>query len=74
MPAADAASTRTAHRPSTTDAAHDIDRAAIDARVRVPSVISTTDHDILLDPRQKGSFSVASWARIPFNCLIGTAT
>ncbi len=33
MLTADAASTRTAHRPSTEDAAHGIDRAAIDARV-----------------------------------------
>ena len=42
--------------------------------VRVPSVISTTDHNVLLDPRQKASFSVAAWARIPFNWLVGTAT
>ena len=42
--------------------------------VRVPSVISTTDHNVLLDPRQKGSYAVASWFRIPFNWLVGTAT
>ena len=42
--------------------------------LRVPSVISTTDHNVLLDPRQKSSFSVASWSRIPFNWLVGTAT
>ena len=42
--------------------------------VRVPSVISTTDYNVLLDPRQKAGFSIASWSRIPFNWLVGTAT
>lgn len=42
--------------------------------VRVPSVISTTDHNVLLDPRQQASFSIASWSRIPFNWLVGTST
>jgi hypothetical protein len=55
-----------------------VDRAAAAGRmvcgVRVPSVISTTDHDVLLDPRQKARFAVASWARIPFNWLVRTAT
>ena len=55
-----------------------VDREAAAGRrvcgVRVPSVISTTDHNVLLDPRQKASFSVASWSRIPFNWLAGTAT
>lgn len=57
--------------------------AAVDAQatagrricgVRVPSVISTTDHNILLDPRQKRAFIVRSWARIPFDWLLGTGT
>ena len=55
-----------------------VDREAAAGRrvcgLRVPSVISTTDHNVLLDPRQKTSFSVASWSRIPFNWLVGTAT
>ena len=55
-----------------------VDREAAAGRrvcgVRVPSVISTTDHNVLLDPKQKTSFSVASWSRIPFNWLVGTAT
>jgi RES domain-containing protein len=55
-----------------------VDREAAAGRrvcgVRVPSVISTTDHNVLLDPRQKAGFSVASWARIPFDWLVGTAT
>lgn len=42
--------------------------------VRVPSVISTTDHNVLLDPRQKSVYKVATWFRIPFNWLVGTAT
>ena len=42
--------------------------------VRVPSVISTTDYNVLLDPRQKAGFSIAAWSRIPFNWLVGTAT
>lgn len=55
-----------------------VDREAAAGRrvsgVRVPSVISTTDHNVLLDPRQRASFSIASWSRIPFNWLVGTAT
>ena len=55
-----------------------VDREAAVGRrvcgVRVPSVISTTDHNVLLDPRQKSSFSIAFWARIPFNWLVGTST
>lgn len=55
-----------------------VDREAAAGRqvcgVRVPSVISTTDHNVLLDPRQKGNFCVASWSRIPFNWLVDTAT
>ncbi|HRO57991.1 MAG TPA: RES family NAD+ phosphorylase [Burkholderiaceae bacterium] len=31
--------------------------------IRVPSVIS--DYNVLLDPRQKSSYSVAAWSRIP---------
>ncbi len=58
-------------------------RAAVDREVaagrqvcglRVPSVISTTDHNVLLDPRQKASYAVASWACVPFDWLVGTAT
>jgi RES domain-containing protein len=44
--------------------------------LRVPSVISTVDHNVLLDPRQRSSYScgAGSWARIPFNWLVGTST
>ena len=42
--------------------------------LRVASVISTTDHNVLLDPRQKASYTVAAWSRIPFNWLVGMAT
>jgi RES domain-containing protein len=55
-----------------------VDREAAAGRrvcgLRVPSVIGTTDHNVLLDPRQKSSFSIASWSRIPFNWLAGTGT
>jgi RES domain-containing protein len=55
-----------------------VDAAAASRRricgVRVPTVISTSDHNVLLDPRQKASFSVVAWSRIPFNWLVGTAT
>ena len=55
-----------------------VERAAAAGRqvcgVRAPSVIGTTDYNVLLDPRQKTNFSVASWSRIPFNWLVGTAT
>jgi len=42
--------------------------------VRVPSVISTTDCNVLLDPRQREMYRVDEWVRIPFNWLVGTAT
>ena len=42
--------------------------------VRVPSVISTTDHNVLLDSRQRSVYRVADWSRIPFDWLISTPT
>ncbi|HUH94587.1 MAG TPA: RES family NAD+ phosphorylase [Casimicrobiaceae bacterium] len=42
--------------------------------VRMPSVISSTDHNVLLDPRQKARYSVAAWSRISFDWLRSTAT
>lgn len=42
--------------------------------VRVPSVISTSDHNVLLDPRQKSRYIVSSWSRIPFDWLVTTST
>jgi RES domain-containing protein len=55
-----------------------VDLAATEGRqicgVRVPSVISTTDCNILLDPRQLENYRIADWARIPFNWLVATAT
>lgn len=58
--------------------------SAIDARtappvpgivgVLVPSVISTTDYNVLLDPRRKTDYKVVNWARIPFETLRTTAT
>jgi RES domain-containing protein len=42
--------------------------------VAVPSVASTTDMNVLLDPRQKAKYRVSSWARIPFDWLVETAT
>jgi RES domain-containing protein len=42
--------------------------------LRVPSVISTTDFNVLLDPRQKASYRVANWTRIPFETLRTTGT
>lgn len=42
--------------------------------VRVPSVISSTDHNVLLDPRQKARYAVTAWSRIPFDWLRSTAT
>ena len=55
-----------------------VDQAAAAGRqicaVRVPSVISTTDCNVLLDPRQREHYKVVDWVRIPFNWLVGTAT
>jgi RES domain-containing protein len=42
--------------------------------VRVPSVISTTDYNVLLDPRQKSDYQIMSWSRVPFDWLIATPT
>jgi RES domain-containing protein len=42
--------------------------------VRVPSVISSTDHNVLLDPRRKTQYAIAGWSRIPFDWLRATAT
>ncbi|MFM7086009.1 MAG: RES family NAD+ phosphorylase [Cyanobium sp.] len=47
-----------------------VDQAAAGGRqicgLRVPSVISTTDCNVLLDPRQQQKYKVVDWARIPF--------
>jgi RES domain-containing protein len=55
-----------------------VDRARAAGRtvcgVRVPSVISATDHNVLLDPRQRPAYRVVSWSRIPFGWLISTST
>ena len=42
--------------------------------LRVPSVVSETDHNVLLDPRQKPAYRIAAWFRIPFDWLLTTAT
>lgn len=55
-----------------------VDREAAAGRrvcgLRVPSVIGTSDHNVLLDPRQQAAYAVATWSRIPFDWLVGTAT
>lgn len=55
-----------------------VDQAASRGRqicgVTVPSVISITDCNVLLDPRQREQYRIAEWARIPFNWLVETAT
>ncbi|MFT4100789.1 MAG: RES domain-containing protein [Burkholderiaceae bacterium] len=42
--------------------------------VLVPSVISTVDRNVLLDPRQVDTFAVGSPALIPFDWLTATGT
>lgn len=42
--------------------------------VRVPSVVSATDYNVLLDPRQKAAYNVAEWYRIPFDWLLASST
>jgi hypothetical protein len=55
-----------------------VDQAAREGRqicgVRVPSLISTTDCNVLLDPRQREKYRIADWICIPFKWLVGTAT
>lgn len=50
-----------------------VDREAASGRtlcgVRVPSVISHTDHNVLLDPRQKVRYRVTGKLRTPFDWL-----
>jgi hypothetical protein len=41
--------------------------------VRVPSVISSVDHNVLLDPRQADVYTIDSWALIPFDWLVTPA-
>jgi RES domain-containing protein len=56
----------------------ELDSAALAGRqicgLRVPSVISTTDCTVLLDPRQREAYAIADWVRIPFHWLVETAT
>jgi RES domain-containing protein len=40
--------------------------------LRVPSVLSTTDFNVLLDPSRKAEFKAAITGRIPFKTLRGT--
>lgn len=42
--------------------------------LRVPSVISESDHNVLLDPRQRSRFRVAQRNKIPFGRLLATLT
>ena len=42
--------------------------------LHVPSVISTTDTNVLLDPRQVEAYRVGQPARIPFDWLVGSGT
>lgn len=42
--------------------------------VLVPSVISTTDNNVLLDPRQSSTFQLGQEIRNPFDWLAATAT
>lgn len=42
--------------------------------VRVPSVISSTDFNVLLDPRERDRYSAIGWTLIPFQTLKGTET
>jgi hypothetical protein len=55
-----------------------IDRAQASGRticgLRVPSVISKSDHNVLLDPRQRSRFRVAHRHKIPFGRLLATLT
>jgi len=53
-----------------------VDRAQASGRticgLRVPSVISKSDHNVLLDPRQRSRFRVAQRHKIPFGRLLAT--
>lgn len=42
--------------------------------LRVPSVLSGSDHNILLDPAQKGRFKAKVTHLMPFRTFIGSAT
>ena len=55
-----------------------VDRAAATGQricgVRVPSVISTSDCNVLLDPRQRAHYKTVAWSRIPFDWLLTSST
>jgi RES domain-containing protein len=44
------------------------------AGLRVPSVLSSSDFNVLLDPSRKGEFRAAISSRIPFKTLRGTGS
>jgi RES domain-containing protein len=44
------------------------------AGLRVPSVLSSSDFNVLLDPSRKGGFTATISSRIPFNTLRGTGS
>jgi RES domain-containing protein len=44
------------------------------AGVRVPSVLSSSDFNVLLDPSRKSEFTAAMTSRIPFKTLRGTGS
>jgi RES domain-containing protein len=55
-----------------------VDRQSTQAQricgLRVPSVVSSSDYSVLLDPRQKSSYRIAAWSRIPFDWLLNSAS
>jgi RES domain-containing protein len=44
------------------------------AGLRVPSVLSASDHNVLLDPSRKGEYAATITARIPFSTLRDTSS
>ena len=42
--------------------------------LRVPSVLSASDHNVLLDPRRKSEYRAAVSSRLPFKTLVTTAS
>jgi RES domain-containing protein len=42
--------------------------------LRVPSVLSSSDYNVLLDPHRKGEYRATLESRIPFNTLLATGS
>jgi RES domain-containing protein len=56
------------------DAISKLSAASRPVGLRVPSVLSSSDYNVLLDPRRKSEYHAQVRSRIPFNTLLTTGS